>query len=177
MIDDPIHVDDEFWVIWNGEMGAVDTVTLGQMESTADGRQAWLEEPYDMVGPLDLDLLESDGKIDFEACTVMSRRRWQEDQVMLRRESHKLRREAQRRMYEAFERFNERRAAPSPFEQHLERKHREALNLPPDGELAVAQVKAAYRKLAQKAHPDTGGSHEQFVRITEARDLLLKRAS
>ncbi|WP_235840044.1 hypothetical protein [Derxia lacustris] len=31
--------------------------------------------------------------------------------------------------------------------------------------------------MAQKAHPDVGGSHEQFLRITEARNALLERAA
>ncbi|WP_027853176.1 J domain-containing protein [Marinobacterium litorale] len=170
--------DEEYWVIWNGEMGAVDTVTIGCVETTDSGRNAWLDEPYDMVGPISLDELEHSGRIHFAACMVMSRQRWQADQVVLRQESIKLRREAQRRAAEAFARFNERRMAqPSPFEQYSERKHRELLKLPVEGHLKAKEIKTAYRRLAQKAHPDTGGTQEQFVRITEARDALLAAAS
>ncbi len=159
-------------------MGVVDTVTIARVEVSPEGRQAWLDEPYDMVGPISLDTLEKTGQVGFEACLVMSRLRWQEDQVALRRESHKLRREAQQREYEAFIRFNERRMAePSPFEQYSERKHRESLSLPLEGLLDAGQIKKAYRRLAQKHHPDAGGSQERFVQITAARDELLKRAS
>ncbi|GGB86415.1 hypothetical protein GCM10011352_10400 [Marinobacterium zhoushanense] len=173
----PPSIEEEFWIIWNGALGVVDTVTIGRVEEDSVGRQVWLDEPYDMVGPISLNALEAEGYIEFAACVVMSRQRWQEDQVALRRESHKQRRAAQQHMYEAFARFNARRAEPSPFEQYSERKHRESLNLPVEGTLDSSQIKAAYRRLAQKAHPDTGGSHEQFVRITEARDALLARAS
>jgi hypothetical protein len=34
---------------------------------------------------------------------------------------------------------------------------------------------AAFRKAAPTAHPDSGGSHEQFVRLGEARDQLMAR--
>jgi malonyl CoA-acyl carrier protein transacylase len=30
------------------------------------------------------------------------------------------------------------------------------------------------RRIAKEAHPDVGGSHEQFVRISQARDALLE---
>ena len=75
-------------------------------------------------------------------------------------------------------RFNDdhRRHSPHhpPFD---ERPHREALNLPINGQLEPSQIKTAYRRLAQKTHPDVGGSHELFVRITEARNALLGRAT
>ncbi len=177
MTDSSAFAEQEYWVIWNGSIGIVDTVTVGAVEVTANGRHAWLDEPYDMVGPFSLDELETSGRIAFAACLVMSRQRWQEDQVALRRESYNQRQASQQRLFEEFARFSQRRESrPTPFQQHSDKKHRESLNLPVDGLLEPAQIKAAYRKLAQKVHPDVGGSHEQFVRITEARDALLERA-
>jgi len=165
---------DEAWVIWNGGHGLVTTAALGHVEVGPNGRQAWLHEPFDMVGPFDLDELETHGRISFAACIVMSRQRWRDDQAELRRESMTMRRAAQERMDEAFARFSGRQrsmpATPRPVD---ERRHREALELPADGLLEQRQVKAAFRRLAQKAHPDAGGSHEQFVRLSQARDVLL----
>ena len=86
---------DEEWVIWNGGHGLVTTAALGRVETDSHGRKAWLEEPFDMVGPFSLDELEAQGRIAFAACIVMSRRRWQEDQAALKRESATLRRAAQ----------------------------------------------------------------------------------
>jgi len=170
--------EEEQWVIWNGSFGILDTVTIGQVEFDAGVRSAWLDEPYDMVGPFDLDELEDSGRISFAACIVMSRQRWQMDQVELRRESIKLRREAQQRLFEEQARYNERRmGGSSPIQLIDDKQHRELLDLPVDGELEVSQIKAAFRRLAQKSHPDMGGSHEQFVRITEAKNALLARAS
>ena len=174
----PQCAEEEQWVIWNGEFGILDTVAIGQVESGSNGRTAWLDEPYDMVGPFSLDELESNGRIGFAACLVMSRQRWQEDQVALRRESLKSRRDAQRRLFEEQARYNERRAGRSPQAQPgNDRQHRELLNLPVEGALAPSQIKSAFRRLAQKAHPDMGGSHDRFVQITEARNALLARAS
>ena len=92
-------LDEEDWVIWNGNHGLVTTVTVGRVEVGTSGRMAWLDEPFDMVGPFSLD--------------------------------------------------------------EFERR----------------QVRAAFRRLAQKAHPDVGGSNEQFVRIKEARNALLEYIS
>lgn len=170
--------EEELWVIWNGSLGIVDTVAIGLVKAGARGRDAWLEEPYDMVGPFNLDELETNGWIGFAACTVMSRQKWQDDQVALRRESLKLRREAQQRVYESEARHNRNRFShPNYDPRRSDRRHREALDLPLDGVLEVSQIKTAFRRLAQKTHPDVGGSHEQFIRITEARNALLERAS
>ncbi|TPQ24685.1 J domain-containing protein [Methylomonas koyamae] len=178
MHHNPWPEEEQRWVIWNGSLGIVDTVTIGLIKASPQARYAWLEEPYDMVGPFNLDELETNGWIGFEACTVMSRQKWQDDQVELRRESLKLRRAAQERLYEYQARHNQSRfQAPSQDRRFSERRHREALHLPLDGVLKASQIKTAFRRLAQKTHPDVGGSHEQFIRITEARNALLERAS
>lgn len=36
------------------------------------------------------------------------------------------------------------------------------------------QTRANYRRIALRVHPDQGGSHEEVIRVTEARDLLLR---
>lgn len=178
MHDSPHSAEETQWFIWNGTLGILDSVTIGEIEVSSSGRNAWLEEPYDMVGPFSLDELESNGQINFAACTVMSQQWWQENQKELRRQAHINRRASQQRMHEEFARYNERRGTRSNhFQLHSERQYRESLGLPIEGELKTAQIKSAYRRLAQKAHPDVGGSHEQFVRITKARDALLERIS
>lgn len=168
MLDDARGVDADEWVIWNGAAGLLMTAATGRIEVDAGGggRTAWLARPFDMVGPFSLDELETCGRIAFAACVVMSRRRWQADQAGLRRQAHERRREAQAR-------FNEGRGWSERPMSSDDRSHREALNLPLDGALDPARIKAAFRRLAQKVHPDVGGSHEQFVRISKARDVLL----
>jgi len=178
MHDTCASTGDEEWVIWNGGHGLVTTATLGRVEVDASGRKAWLDEPFDMVGPFSLDELETHGRIAFAACIVMSRQRWQEDQAALKYESRNMRRAAQERLNEEFARFSGRQSRYHGKRQPLdEREHREVLNLPADGKLERRQVNAAFRRLAQKAHPDVGGSHEQFVRITKARTVLLETIS
>lgn len=172
------YSDDDDWVIWNGGHGLVTTAALGRVEVGTSGRRAWLDEPFDMVGPFSLDELESNGRIAFAACIVMSRLHWQIDQAALKRESLHLRRAAQERMNEEFAHFSGRQGRHHGRRQSVnEREHREALNLPTDGKLERREVNAAFRRLAQKAHPDVGGTHEQFVRITTARTVLLESIS
>lgn len=178
MPDNPPPADPEQWVIWNGLSGILAMAVMGRVEATASGgMNAWMAPPFEMLGPFDLDELMAHGRITFAACMVMSRQRWQDDQIELRQEAFEKRRAAQERLHAEQARFNQsrrrRRAHGHPFD---ERQHRETLNLPADGALEPSQIKKAYRRLAQKAHPDVGGSHEQFLRITEARNALLEGA-
>ena len=175
MRDIRASLEEEQWVIWNGSLGILDTVAIGRIEIGPDGRLAWLEEPYDMVGPFSLSDLETRGRIGFAACLVMSRRRWREDQVELRREAHKRRRTEREQLFESYTRTRQGKTFHSThFYRFNEKPYRELLNLPVSGKLEASQIKSSYRRLAQKAHPDAGGDHEQFVQITEARDVLLR---
>jgi hypothetical protein len=149
----------EEWVIWNGSMGVLDMVTIGHVEDDTSGRSAFLAAPYDVVGPFSLDELEARGRIAFEACLVMSRARWQQDQVDLRRKAQEQRRAFLLRLELGFD----------------DGEHREALDLPAEGALEPAEITAAFRRLAKTAHPDAGGSNERYRRITEARDALLQQ--
>ncbi|OAH96408.1 DnaJ domain-containing protein [Methylomonas methanica] len=175
---DDKSADDEEWVIWNGALGLVTTVVIQRVEASAGGRIAWLDEPFDMVGPFSFDELNTHGRIAYAACIVMSRQRWQDDQVELRRESLKIRRATEQRINEKFERLYGGQRRHQVNRKPLdERHHRQTLNLPIDGTLESSQIKTAFRRLAQKAHPDAGGSNEQFIRITEARNALLAHIS
>ena len=149
--------DDEEWVIWNGTLGVLDMVRIARIEAGPEGRRAWLAAPYASIGPFSLDELETQGRIAFDACRVMSRARWQLDQVELRRAAR-----------------TQRQALAAPARPADDRPHREALDLPMDGALAPAAIKAAFRRLARTAHPDAGGSSAHYRRITEARDALME---
>ena len=151
--------DKEEWFVWNGSIGILDSVTIGAVELGVGGRSAFLAPPYDMVGPFSLDELETRGRIAFGACLVMSRRRWREYQVELRREGREKRRAFLFRL---------------DFDGD-DRESREMLNLPADGALEPSDINAAFRRLAKTAHPDAGGSDELYRRIAEARDALLER--
>lgn len=151
--------DKEQWVIWNGSLGVLDLVTIGRIENGEAGRSAHLGAPYDIVGPFSLDELETMGRIAFGECLVMSRQRWQEDQVDLRIEARRKRR---------------------AFLSQLgldddDSEHREVLNLPMEGALEPSEINAAFRRLAKTAHPDAGGSNEHYRRIADARDALLEQ--
>ncbi|MBL1257022.1 J domain-containing protein [Methylocystis sp. Sn-Cys] len=152
--------DKEQWVVWNGSLGVLDMVTIGHIEAREDGRRAYLAPPYGVVGPFSLDELEAQGRIAFGECLVMSRQRWQEDQVELRLEAREKRRAFQFQFH---------------FAESDQEEHRETLNLPIEGALTPSEINAAFRRLAKTAHPDAGGSAEEYRRIAEARDALLEQ--
>ena len=151
--------DKEEWFVWNGSIGILDSATIGVIEHGEGGRSAFLAPPYDVVGPFSLDELETRGRIAFGACLVMSRQRWREDQVELRREGLEQRRAILLRLD-----FGDDGREP-----------REILNLPADGALKPSDINAAFRRLAKTAHPDAGGSDELYRRIAQARDALLEQ--
>ncbi len=43
------NIEDEEWIIWNSSIGIRDFVTIGNINQ--DQNIAWLEAPYQMVGP------------------------------------------------------------------------------------------------------------------------------
>ncbi len=151
--------DLEQWVIWNGSMGILDMATIGHVEETDGGRLGFLASPYGVVGPFSLEELETQGRIAFGECLVMSRQRWQDDQVELRIEARKKRQAFLFRM---------------GFDDNHNSEHREALNLAMEGALEPAEINAAFRRLAKTAHPDAGGSDQRYREIAEARDALLR---
>ena len=50
----------------------------------------------------------------------------------------------------------------------------EWLNLSPgDGPFGEKQIRSVYRKAAREFHPDTGGSHQEFLLVTDAFETLM----
>jgi hypothetical protein len=151
--------DKEQWVVWNGSMGILDMAAIGDIQHGESGRSAWLAPPYGVVGPFSLDELETRGRIAFGECLVMSQQRWREDQINLRLEA----REKRRRFLLDLDIHGD------------DREQRKILELPIEGLLKASDITAAFRQLAKTAHPDAGGSDENYRRIAEARDALLKK--
>ena len=109
MTDQPWYMQDEQWVVWNGELGVADRATTGEVEVDAKGRTLlWLDEPYDMVGPLDLRELERFGQTSFANCTVMTRRFWEKNHEALRQEAAFARYAYEQRVREEFARYHQR---------------------------------------------------------------------
>jgi hypothetical protein len=147
---------EEDFIIYNINLGICDFVTIGKVETNGDTTQAWLDEPYEIVGPFCVDELLHDGKIDFAACIVMSKKRYKQEKNFLYQKSSKIH-------------------AKSNFSD--ETKYRELLCLPLNGRLDISQIKTAFKHIVKTVHPDVGGSHEKFIEITRARDVLVQLRS
>jgi hypothetical protein len=166
MEDTKNYLEEDF-IIWNSTLGVRDFVTIGRFEGEPEDTKLWLDEPYDMVGPFSLNELKKCGRVSFAACVVMTCEKWEKDQHSIRREAYA----KQEKMQEDIHRYNKKKHSESKLTSQKE--HRELLCLPLDGVLEAVQIKTAFRKLAKTAHPDVGGSHENFVLISRARDILL----
>jgi hypothetical protein len=55
-----------------------------------------------------------------------------------------------------------------------EDRYRELLELPLGRPLSGAEIHRAWKRAAKRAHPDTGGSAQQFLELSSARDALMK---
>jgi len=53
-------------------------------------------------------------------------------------------------------------------------RHRQMLGLPFGRHLSVPEIQQAYKRAAKKSHPDGGGTVRDFVRLSAARDALIK---
>lgn len=165
---------DQQYIIYNGALGISDFVMIDRVENNSEGNHAWLEEPYDMVGPFSIDELQTHGKIKFAKCIVMSRKYWQKNQQLLKADSFKRQNKIREEMFENLKRKNRQRHNnfyKSNYEN--EKRYREILSLPLDCILDTSQIKKAFKKVSKKVHPDAGGSHDDFVNLNMAKDELL----
>lgn len=162
------YLEDEF-IIWNPTLGVFDRVRLDRFEGDEDNLHAWLDEPYEMVGPFNFTELLERGEIYFVACMVLTEEKWMKDQQALRAAAH----EKQRQIYEEFQ--NDKLKRKEAVKRLDEKRCRELLALPLEGLLEIWHIKVAYRKLAKRVHPDVGGSQKAFIELTQARDTLLAK--
>jgi len=55
-----------------------------------------------------------------------------------------------------------------------EERHRQLLGLPLDRRLTLSEIHRAYKRVAKSAHPDAGGSAQEFLALSAAREALMK---
>jgi hypothetical protein len=162
---------DQHFIIWNSTLGVRDFVLIEKIEDSNSGFQAWLDEPYEMVGPFNLDELLQKGKIDFAECQVVSKEFWRENRLKILNDSYKQQQKFRQKMDEELTQRNKIRQ--NNFNDSEESSYRQTLLLPQEIPLTRLQIKAAFKKASKKEHPDVGGSHEKFVQINKAKDALL----
>ena len=65
-------------------------------------------------------------------------------------------------------------AAPRHEPGPAESQARDILDLPPDGEISVRDIKRHFRHLAKTLHPDKGGTDMAFVALHDAFETLME---
>jgi hypothetical protein len=68
--------------------------------------------------------------------------------------------------------FGKRRNSTRPLTP--EERYRQMLGLPLDRRLSAPEIHQAYKRVAKTAHPDTGGSEEEFRELCVAQAALMK---
>lgn len=168
------YLEEEF-IIWNEILGIRDFVTIGEVIQEDNKIKIFLDDPYDMVGPLDLKELLSNQEISFEACVVMTKENWYHHKEHLQQQAFKKQQKIQREFQEKLRKKNQNKQQQfNTKNQHSEKEYRKLLSLPIEGTLTITQIKTAYKKTAKSTHPDTGGDHNQFVLINEAKEILIQ---
>ncbi len=163
--DECLHLQ---WVIYNDKLGIHDLVQIGSI-AQQDGRKvAYLDVPYDMVGPFCFETLLQEGEIKFAACRVMSQNLWRKKAKEIRQEIFMRMLQHQKEFAKEARRFNERKRY-KPQEDL-----RKILGLTIKGEITLKQIKSAYKKRAKEIHPDRGGSHEAFCQLQSAYESLME---
>ncbi len=160
---------EEDFIIFNSKLGLRDFVTIGEIDFK--NNQVWLDNPYEFVGPLCLEKLCTIGEISFEACIIMSQEYWKKNQRRLQKESFENQLKFQRQFQKDINNHNKKRR---DLDYKTEKENRELLGLPLEGVLEISQIKAAFKKIAKTAHPDVGGTHEMFVKLSDAKDALIQ---
>ncbi|XOB61502.1 J domain-containing protein [Campylobacterota bacterium DY0563] len=158
----------ESFIIYNSELNLKDFVTIGEVDK--ENKIAYLDTPYEMVGPFCLNELYNKGKIYFEACMVMTQNFWHKERINLQKESFIKQQQSQNRFYEEIKNYNKKRQS---LHINIDIEYRTLLSLPLEDKLDESQIKEAFKKVAKNTHPDVGGSHEEFIKVTIARDELL----
>ena len=161
-MDEYLEMD---FIIWNSDLGLRDFVTIGEVDTK--NNTAYLDEPYEMVGPFCLEKLCKKSEISFAACIVMNEVKWKEKQKIFYKESFKNQEKLRKEFSENINKYNKKRR------YSREQEYRKLLSLPLEGFLEESEIKRAFRKLAKTTHPDVGGSNEMFLKITQARDALI----
>jgi hypothetical protein len=162
------YLDDEF-ILWNPTFGVRIFVTIDKIKQDNNTIHIWIDEPYEMVGPLDFKTLILDGSVNFEACIIMTKEYWKKNQKKLQQESFIQQQKIHQSFQEELKQHNQRKNTI----QNKQCQYRKILKLPQDGNLKISQIKTAFKKLAKIEHPDVGGSHENFVKIIEAKEALI----
>lgn len=162
---------EEDYIIYNKDIVLRDYVWIEKIITKDEKIIAYLEEPYEMVY-FDIEEIISNGKISFEACEVYTMNKWKEDEKKIQKEAFFQQRKNQQDFNES---INNHFRKKEKLNTQNEKKYRQLLSLPIVGNLEEKQIKTAYKIIVKKVHPDVGGSHETFIEVTKAKDILLEK--
>jgi hypothetical protein len=147
--------DDQEYFVWNRFHGVGDAAKIETIEQAKHGHKARMAEPFgSKMGWFSYEDLIRAGRAESQGFTVYTWERWQADR------------------HSEMERHSKRKFTTWPEADNVE--HRKVLGLPASGPLLTAEIERACRRLAKQAHPDAGGTSEEFRRLIIARDALIK---
>ncbi|MGO9390242.1 J domain-containing protein [Rhodoblastus sp.] len=147
------------WVVWDAFTKSEGRAPITKFRQAKHCMNALLAEPFDeKIGWFELMPLLKNGRVEARRdVMIFSPEQWEIEKC------------------ELMARPKPERAAPWGVSLH--QAHRLTLGLPPNGPLSEDGIRNAFRRAAKKAHPDVGGSDEEYQRITDAQEALLQSVS
>ena len=145
-------------MLWNIFKREVAAGYISSIKPSAYGLNGFLAPPHDEhVGAFSLTALSTRGFHDTRGFLICTPAYWAAHEAAIR-------------------------ARPSPngilsfgSPSGSERAERTLLGLPTFEDLSATQIEKAFRVMTKKVHPDVGGDAETFVKVKQARDVLLSR--
>jgi hypothetical protein len=151
---------DEEYPVLTQFKGKLDYSKIGQLRPDKWGRSACLAEPFgSKMGWFNYEDLLQKGRAESQGYTVYTADCWNSNRDA----------EITKYMKQWFPK--------GPFavaRDANEIDHRRLLGLPTAGALLKSEIEQAFRIRARNAHPDSGGSHEDFQKLGAAKDALVR---
>jgi hypothetical protein len=154
--------DDEEYPVLTQFRGTLDYAKVAEIRDGKHGRVGRLAEPFgSRMGVFGYDDLLKQGGAESAGFIVYTPDFWNANRNS----------EIERCMKEWFSK----RDLFEAVTDSNEAEHRRLLGLPDTGALLKSEIAQAFKISGRRAHPDAGGSEEEFKRLATAKDALMER--
>jgi len=152
---------DEEYPVLTQFRGSLDYAKIAEVRNDKYGRSGRLAEPFgSRMGWFSYDDLLKHGRAESQGFCVYTANFWKSN------------RDAE------IERYMKQWFPKGPFQSATDSKeaeYRRLLALPSASALLKSEIEQAFKIAARRAHPDAGGSGEEFKQLAAAKDALMKR--
>jgi hypothetical protein len=152
---------DEEYPVLTQFRGKLDYVKIAELRDDKWGRSALLAEPFgSRMGWFSFEDLLRGGRAESQGYKIYTEEFWKSNRDA----------EIARCLKQWFP-----QGPFVPAADANEAEHRRLIALPTTGVLLKSEIERAFKICARSAHPDSGGSNEQFQKLAAAKEALVQR--